>query len=95
MPASTGSYSTGVGCKHPVIVRRVQSRLTSNRLVCQLLFHVGAQYSGGAYTSDRAEVRSVDGLAPHPVPTSLQMSALHAMTLSLSPAVGRRVSCQA
>ena len=24
MPASTGSYSTGVGCKHPVIIRRVQ-----------------------------------------------------------------------
>ena len=24
MPASTGSSSTGVGCKHPVIIRRVQ-----------------------------------------------------------------------
>ena len=36
MPASTGSCSTGVGCKHPVIVRRVQLRVTSNRLVCLL-----------------------------------------------------------
>ena len=86
MPASTGSCSTGVGCKHPVIVRRVQLRLTSDRLVCLLLLHVGAQYSAGAYTSARAEVRSVDGLAPHPIPTSLRMSALHAMTLSLNPA---------
>ena len=32
IPASTGSCSTGVGWKHPVIVRRVQLRLTSNRL---------------------------------------------------------------
>ena len=39
--------------------------------------------SAGAYTSARAEVRSVDGLAPHPVPTSLRMSALRVMTLSL------------
>ena len=67
MSASTGSFSTGVGCKHPVIVRRVQLRLTSNRLVCLLLLHVGAQYSAGAYTSARAEVRSVDGLAPSTV----------------------------
>ena len=51
-----------------------------------LLLYVGAQYSADAYTSARAEVRSVDGLAPHPVPTSLRMSALRAMTLSLSPA---------
>ena len=42
MPASTGSWSTGVGRKHrPVIIRRVQLRLTSNRLVCLLLLHVG------------------------------------------------------
>ena len=39
-----------------------------------------------AYTSAIAEVRSVDGIAPHPVPTSLRMSALRAMTLSLNPA---------
>ena len=71
MPASTGSCSTGVDCTHPVIVRRVQLRLTSNRLVCLLLFHVGAQYSACAYTSARAEVWSVDGLASHPVPTNL------------------------
>ena len=38
------------------------------------------------YTQGRAEVRSVDGLGPHPVPTSLRISALHAMTLSLNPA---------
>ena len=76
MPASTGSCSTGVGCRHPVIIRRVQFWLTSNKLVCLLLLHVGAQYSEGAYTSARAEVLSVDGLAPHPVPTSLCMSAL-------------------
>ena len=86
MPANTGSCSTGVGCKYPVIIRRVQLRLTSSMLVCLLLLHVGAQYSVGAYTSAMAEVRSVDGLAPHPVPTSLWMSALRAMTLSLSPA---------
>ena len=71
MPATTactGSCSTGVGCKHPVIVRRVQLRVTSDRLMCLLLLHVGAQYSAGAYTSARVELRSVDGLAPHPVP---------------------------
>ena len=44
------------------------------------------QHSAGAYTSARAEVRSVDGLPPNPVPTSLRMSALRAMTLSLSAA---------
>ena len=86
MPASTGSCCTGVGYKYPVILRRVQLRLTSSRLVCLLLLHVGAQYSAGAYTSARAEVRSVDGLAPYPVTTSLRMSALRAMTLSLSSA---------
>ena len=40
IPASTGSCSTGVGCKHPVIIRRVQFRLTSNKLVCLLLLYV-------------------------------------------------------
>ena len=64
MPASTGSCSTGVGRKHPVIVRRVRPRLTSTRLVCLLLLHAGAQHSYGAYTSARAEARSVDELAP-------------------------------
>ena len=34
MSSSTGSCSTGVGCKHPVIIRRLQFRFTSNRLVC-------------------------------------------------------------
>ena len=33
--------STGRGCKHPVSVQRVQLRLTSNRLICLLLLHVG------------------------------------------------------
>ena len=56
MPTSRGSCSTGVGCKHPVIIRRVQFRLTSTKLVCLLLLHVGAQYLAGAYTSARAEV---------------------------------------
>ena len=64
-------------------MRKVQLRLTFRRLVSLLLLHVGAQYSAGAYTSARAEVQSVDGLPPHPVPTSLWMSALRAMTLSL------------
>ena len=50
--------------KHPVIIRRVQLRLTSNRLVCLLLLHVGAQYSASANTGARAEVWNVDGLAP-------------------------------
>ena len=45
MPTSTGSCSNGVGCKHPVIVRRLQLKLASNRLVCLPLLHVGAQYS--------------------------------------------------
>ena len=40
-----------------------------------LLLHVGVQYSAGAYTGARAEVWSVDGLAPHPASTSLRMSA--------------------
>ena len=56
MPASTGSCSTGVACKHAVIIRRVQLRLTCSRLMCLLLLHVGAQYSAGAYTSVRTEV---------------------------------------
>ena len=66
MLASKGSCLTGEGCKRPIIIRRVQLRLTSNRLVCLLLLHVGANYSVGAYTCARAEVRSVDGLAPIP-----------------------------
>ena len=69
-----------------MIVRKVQFRLTSSRMVCLLLLYAGEQHSAGAYTSARAEVRSVDGLPPNPVPTSLWMSALRAMTLSLSPA---------
>ena len=65
--------------------------------MCLLLLHVKTKYSAGAYTSAMVEVRSVDGLAPHPVPTSLQMSALCAMTLLwvLQEVDGRRVSCQA
>ena len=85
MPASTGSCPTGVGRKHPVIIRRVQSRLTSSRLACLPLLHATAQHSAGAYTSTRAEAQSADGLAPHPEPTSLRTSAPRVMTLSLSP----------
>ena len=55
MTESTRSYSIGVGCKHPVIIRRAQSKL-----VCLLLLQIGAQYSAGAYSSARAEVRSVN-----------------------------------
>ena len=67
-------------------MRKVQFRLTSSRLLCLLLLQAGEQYSAGAYTNARAEVRSVDGLPPNHIPTSLRMSALRAMTLSLSPA---------
>ena len=84
MPSSTGSCSIGVGCKHPVIIRSLQLRLTSSRLVCLPLLHAGAQHSAGAYKSARAEVRSADGPATHPVLASLPVSALLAMTLSRS-----------
>ena len=66
-------------------MRKVQFRLASSRLLCLLLVHAWEQYSAGAYTSARAEVRNVDGIPPNHVPTSLRMSALRAMTLSLSP----------
>ena len=92
MPASTGSCSTGVGCKYLVIIRRVQLRLTSSRLVCLLLLRVGAQYSGGAYTSAMALVMmdllpilypQVCGWVPWPYLWVLQ------------DVDGKRVSCQA
>ena len=42
MPASTQNCSTGVGCKYPVIVRKVQFRLTSVRwcaCFCSMFTH--------------------------------------------------------
>ena len=73
-----GSCSTGVGCKHPVIIRREQLRLTSSRLVSLLLLHVGAQYSAGAYTSARIEVRSdPDPGSDLPRQTWVKLNRLH------------------
>ena len=42
--------------------------------------------SGCTVFSARAEVQSVDGLAINPVPTTLRMSTLRAMTLTLRSA---------
>ena len=41
---------------------------------------IGAQYSASAYISARAEVWSVDGRGPHPVPMSqwMMLSTLRA-----------------
>ena len=72
MPASTGSCSTDVCCKHPVIIRKVQLRLTSSgwcACFCSMLGRsiqlVHTQVLG------QREVWSVDGLTPHSVPTTL------------------------
>ena len=62
--ASTGSWSTWVGRKHPVMVRREALRPTSTKRVWLLLHHTGAHYSAGEYTSARVEVLNDGVLAP-------------------------------
>ena len=42
IPASTGSSSTGVGCRHPVMICRVLFRLTSTSRVCLLLLQTSS-----------------------------------------------------
>ena len=76
---STGSSCTGVGCRHPVMVRKVLFRLTSTSRVYLFLFQTGAQHSASAYSRARAEV---DVLAPHPVPAKRQIRALRTRTLT-------------
>ena len=49
MLATKGSCLTGEVGKRPVIIRRVQLRLTSKRLVCLLLLHVGSIHSRCIY----------------------------------------------
>ena len=47
-------------------------RLTSNRLVCLLLLPCWGTVFSWCIHNAGAEVRSVDGFAPHPVTTSLR-----------------------
>ena len=82
--ASTGSCSTWVGRKHPVMVPRAALRLTSTSRVWALLHHTGAQYSAGAYTSARVDVLNVGVLAPQLVPARRRIYADRAMTLPRS-----------
>ena len=82
--ANTGSWSTWVGRKHPVMVRRAALRLTSTRRVWVLLHYTGAQHSAGAYTSARMDVLNIGVLAPQLVPARLRINAVHAMTLRRS-----------
>ena len=82
--ASTGSCSTWVGRKNPVMVRMAALRLTSTSRVWALLHHTGAQYSAGAYTSARVDVLNVGALAPQLVPARRRINADRATTLPRS-----------
>ena len=75
IPAMTGSWSTGVARKQPVIVQRQLFIGTSTSRVCALGHHEAAQCSAGAHTNARAVVRSTLVLAPQVVPAKHLRSA--------------------
>ena len=63
IPATIGSWSTGVARKQPVLVRRQLFIGTSTSRICALGHHEAAQCSAGAYTDARAVVHSTLVLA--------------------------------
>ena len=64
IPASTGKHPVGVGWRHPVLIRMVSLRATSNFLICLLRHQAGATYSAALYATAKALMRSVDVFAP-------------------------------
>ena len=86
IPASTGRHSVGMGWRHPVMIRMVSLRVTSNFLVCLLRDQAGATYSAALYATAKALMRSVDVFAPHKV------RAKHLIRLFLAEALERRPS---
>ena len=81
----TGSWSTGVACKQPVIVWRQLFISTSTSHICALRHHEAAQYSAGAYTNARTVVHSTLVLASQVVPAMHLRSAECDDTFPLSP----------
>ena len=68
IPANTGRHSVGVGWRHPVMMRMVSLRATSNFPVCLLGHQAGAVYSAVLYATAKSLMRSVNVFAPHEVP---------------------------
>ena len=85
IPASTGRHSIGVGWRHPVMIRIVSLRATSNFLVCLLRHQAGAAYSAALYAKVRALMRSVDVFESHEVPARHQIRLFLAETLERRP----------
>ena len=85
IPATTGSWSTGVARKQPVIVQRQLFIGTSMSHVCALRHHEKAQYMAGVYTNARAVAHSTLVLAPQVVPVKCLRSAERDDTFPQSP----------
>ena len=88
IPASTGRHLVGVGWRHPVMIRMVSFRATSNFLVCLLCHQVGTARSAALYATAKALMRSVDVFAHHEVPTKHLIRLFLAETLK-----GRHSKC--
>ena len=85
IPANTGRHSVGVGWRHPVMMRIVSLRATSNFLVCLLRHQAGTAYSAALYATAKALMQSVDVLAPHEVPAKHLIRLFLAETLEHRP----------
>ena len=84
IPARTGKAATGVGFRHPVMIRRALFIATSTLLACGLLHQTGAQYSAAEKTRAWVDIRSVLAEAPQVVPARRRIRATLDVTLALT-----------
>jgi len=75
MPARIGRVSAGVGCRHPVTIRKASLMAGSMRRVWALRHQTGAQYSAVECSKARVAIRNVVAPAPQPEPASRFRSA--------------------
>jgi len=70
MPARIGMLSAGVGCRHPVTIRKASLMAGSMKRAWALRHQTGAQYSALEWTRARVAVRNIVAPAPQPEPAS-------------------------
>ena len=75
MPAKIGRLSAGVGCRHPVTIRKASLMVGSMRRVWALRHQTGGQYSAVEWTRARVAICRVVAPSPQPEPASCLKSA--------------------
>ena len=85
IPARTGRHLVGVGWRHPVMIRMVLLRATSNFLVCLLRHKAGAVYPAALHAITKVLMQSVHVFAPDEVPAKHLIRLFLAETLDCRP----------